>query len=73
VPWLTSYVFKIERRTEAVWFDIRMPKESNNLHGSDPDKSNIALLIVDVINDLDFPEANKLLHFAQPWRAGSPG
>jgi nicotinamidase-related amidase len=41
-----------------------MHHESNNLHGSAPDKSKIALLIVDVINDLDFPEAPKLLRFA---------
>jgi nicotinamidase-related amidase len=35
-----------------------------DLHGSAPDKSDIALLIVDVINDLNFPEANQLLRYA---------
>jgi nicotinamidase-related amidase len=35
-----------------------------NLHGSAPDKCEIALLIVDVINDLDFPEANQLFRYA---------
>src|SRR5205085_4252758 len=34
-----------------------------DLHGSAPDKSEIALLIVDVINDLDFPEAKQLARF----------
>jgi nicotinamidase-related amidase len=63
VPWLSSYVFNIERRTAVLWFDICMHKESDNLHASAPDKSKVALLIVDVINDLDFPEANKLLRF----------
>src|SRR5437773_7448292 len=34
-----------------------------DLHGSAPDKSDIALIIVDVINDLDFPEAKQLARF----------
>jgi len=34
-----------------------------DLHGSAPDKSAIALLIVDVINDLNFPEAKQLARF----------
>jgi nicotinamidase-related amidase len=41
-----------------------MPARNEDLHGSAPDKSETALLIVDVINDLDFPEANQLLRFA---------
>jgi nicotinamidase-related amidase len=40
-----------------------MPPRNADLHGSAPDKSEIALLIVDVINDLDFPEAKQLLRF----------
>lgn len=40
-----------------------MSKHDGDLHGSAPDKSEIALLIVDVINDLDFPEAKQLLRF----------
>ena len=40
-----------------------MPKRNADLHGSAPDKSEVALLIVDVINDLDFPEAKQLLRF----------
>ena len=41
-----------------------MPVRNSDLHGSAPDKSKTALLIVDVINDLDFPEANQLMRFA---------
>jgi nicotinamidase-related amidase len=41
-----------------------MPARNPDLHGSAPDKSETALLIVDVINDLDFPEANQLLRYA---------
>src|SRR3982074_2556865 len=43
-----------------------MPARNQDLHGSAPDKSEIALLLIDVINDLDFPEANQLLRFARP-------
>lgn len=38
----------------------------NNLHGSDVQRSDIALLIVDVINDLEFPEGDLLLRQALP-------
>jgi nicotinamidase-related amidase len=43
-----------------------MPGKNDDLHGSAPDKSEFALLLIDVINDLDFPEANQLLRFARP-------
>ena len=43
-----------------------MPVRNRDLHGSAPDKSDIALLLIDVINDLDFPEADELLRFARP-------
>jgi nicotinamidase-related amidase len=43
-----------------------MPAKNPDLHGSAPDKSEIALLLIDVINDLDFPEANQLLRYARP-------
>jgi nicotinamidase-related amidase len=39
-------------------------RKKKGLHGSAPDRSDIALLIVDVINDLDFPEATQLMRFA---------
>ena len=43
-----------------------MPVKNVDLHGSAPDKSEIALLLIDVINDLDFPEAGRLLRYARP-------
>lgn len=47
-----------------------MPAGNDDLHGSAPDKSDFALLLIDVINDLDFPEANQLLRFARPMEFG---
>jgi len=41
-----------------------MPVRNSDLHGSAPDKCETALLIVDVINDLDFPEAKQLMRYA---------
>jgi nicotinamidase-related amidase len=43
-----------------------MSHRPRNLHGSAPDKSPVALLLIDVINDLDFPEAPRLVEFALP-------
>lgn len=43
-----------------------MSAKNRDLHGSAPDKSDIALVLIDVINDLDFPEANQLLRYARP-------
>jgi nicotinamidase-related amidase len=43
-----------------------MPRESEDLHGSAPDKSKAALLLIDVINDFDFPEGKQLLELALP-------
>ncbi|MEY2575563.1 MAG: hypothetical protein QOF80_1050 [Verrucomicrobiota bacterium] len=43
-----------------------MPARNPDLHGSAPDKSEVALLLIDIINDLDFPEANQLLRYARP-------
>jgi nicotinamidase-related amidase len=43
-----------------------MPAKNEDLHGSAPDKSEVAVLLIDVINDLDFPEANQLLRYARP-------
>ncbi|MGI8602299.1 MAG: cysteine hydrolase family protein [Verrucomicrobiales bacterium] len=39
---------------------------SSDLYGSAPDKSGAALLVIDVINDLDFPQGDQLLRFALP-------
>ena len=43
-----------------------MPVRSKDLHGSAPDKSGAALLLIDVINDFDFPEGEQLLRLALP-------
>lgn len=39
---------------------------SRDLHGSAPDKSKAALLLIDVINAFDFPEGEELLRLAMP-------
>ncbi len=36
---------------------------NEDLHGSAPDKCEVALLLIDVINPVEFPEANQLLRF----------
>ena len=43
-----------------------MPDKNQDLHGNAPDKSDIAVLIIDMINDLDFPEGKQLLARALP-------
>lgn len=43
-----------------------MPPPTHDLHGSAPDRHPVALLLVDVINDMDFPEADQLLEHAVP-------
>src|SRR4051812_6998816 len=43
-----------------------MPGPSSTLHGSAPDQCPVALLLVDVINPLDFADADKLLRHAVP-------
>jgi len=43
-----------------------MPAKNEDLHGNAPDKADVALLLIDVINDLDFPEGDQLLRHAQP-------
>ena len=43
-----------------------MLRSNASLHGNAPDKCCVALLLIDVINDLDFPDADKILRFAVP-------
>ena len=43
-----------------------MPAKNEDLHGNAPDKADVALLLIDVINDLDFPEGDQLLRYALP-------
>ncbi len=37
------------------------PSQNPDLHGSVPDKSCVALILIDVINDLEFPEGGQIL------------
>ena len=39
---------------------------TNNLHGNAPDNSEIAIALIDVINDLEFEEGDQLLETALP-------
>src|SRR5918996_3667586 len=43
-----------------------MPAKNPTLHGNAPDKAACALLLIDVINDLEFPEGDQLLRYAMP-------
>jgi len=43
-----------------------MPSKNQDLHGNAPDKSDTALLLIDVINDLEFAEGETLLKHALP-------
>ncbi len=43
-----------------------MPALNEDLHGNVPDKADAALLLIDVINDLEFPEGDQLLRYARP-------
>ena len=45
---------------------VPTPEKNVDLHGSAPDKHEIALLLIDVINDFDFPGADQLLRCARP-------
>ena len=43
-----------------------MPDKNEDLHGNAPDKSDVALLLIDVINDLEFSSGDQLLRHALP-------
>ncbi len=43
-----------------------MPAKNEDLHGNVPDKAEVALLLIDVINDLEFSSGRKLLEHALP-------
>ena len=43
-----------------------MPVRSHDLHGSAPDKSATALLLIDIINDFEFDGGEELLRLALP-------
>lgn len=43
-----------------------MSNRKEDLYGSAPDKAEVALLLIDVINDLDFPESEQIRQYAVP-------
>jgi len=43
-----------------------MPAKNADLHGNAPDKAQAALLLIDTINDLEFPDGEQLLKHAMP-------
>ena len=43
-----------------------MPHKNQDLHGNAPDKSSVALLLIDVISDFDFDKGDELLKNALP-------
>lgn len=44
----------------------RVPRKSADLHGNAPDQCRVALLLIDVINDLEFEGGEELLQQARP-------
>lgn len=38
-----------------------MPSKNEDLHGNVPDESKVVLVLIDVINDLEFEEGEQLL------------
>ncbi len=43
-----------------------MPAKNEDLHGNAPESCPVALLLIDVINDLEFDDGDKLLEHAKP-------
>jgi len=43
-----------------------MPAKNEDLHGNVPDNATVALLLIDVINDLEFPGSEELVRYAVP-------
>jgi len=43
-----------------------VPAKNEDLHGNVPDKAEVALLLIDVINDLEFDSGEVLLRYALP-------
>ena len=40
--------------------------ENRDLHGNAPDKSNVALLLIDIISDFEFEDGEKLFKHSLP-------
>jgi nicotinamidase-related amidase len=46
--------------------ESKMPIKSKDLHGNVPDSAGAALLLIDVVNDFEFEDGDKLLELALP-------
>jgi len=46
-----------------------MPAKNPDLHGNAPDTAPAALVLIDVINDMEFPGGDRLLAQARPMAA----
>jgi nicotinamidase-related amidase len=44
----------------------RVPAKNDDLHGNVPDESSVALLLIDVVNDLEFEGGDRILEQALP-------
>ena len=53
----------VTHRTRLI---VMASKRNSDLHGSAPDNAPVALLLVDVINDFEFPGGSQLLRYALP-------
>lgn len=64
----TTYVrrMSLAYQSNAAGVKPSMPIRSDDLHGFVPDTSGAALLLIDVINDFEFDEGEKLLKLALP-------
>ena len=49
-----------------------MPAQNEDLHGNVPDTADVALVLIDVINDLEFPGGDALLGTPARWPSGWP-
>ena len=49
----------------------RSVSQNRDLHGNVPDHSSAALVLVDVLNDLDFPEENAFVSVAGTLASGA--
>src|SRR5690242_17577909 len=59
-PVTVSPRHRLERR------GARMPAKNADLHGNVPDTADIALLLIDMINDLEFEGSEELLRYLPP-------
>lgn len=70
----------MELRTPAItalrpWFlpsSCGMPARNEDLRGGFPDKSSVAFLLIDVINDLDLDDGRSWPSEPVPWHAIRP-